>query len=72
MNSEVETDRDAAHGALLMLSMPPATTTFLYPDSILWAASMMDFRPLAQTLLMVVASDEDFMPAARATWRAGD
>lgn len=62
-----EIDGDATHGALLMLSMPPATTTLLYPDSILWAASMMDFKPLAQTLLIVVASEEVFMPALSAT-----
>lgn len=55
-----------------MLSMPPAATTSLYPEKMLWAANMIDFMPLAQTLLMVVASDLCFMPDARATWRAGD
>ena len=60
------------HGALLMLSIPPAATTDLSPSLMDWAASMTDFMPLAQTLLMVVASDVSLMPAPRATWRAGD
>ena len=60
------------YGALLMLSIPPAATTELSPSLMLWAASMTDFIPLAQTLLMVVASEVDFKPEARATWRAGD
>src|ERR1700722_10597088 len=55
-----------------MLSIPPATTTVLSPDRILWAAIMIDFIPLAQTLLTVVASELVFIPAPRATCRAGD
>ena len=55
-----------------MLSIPPATTTLLYPDEILCEARMMDLRPLAQTLLMVVASELGFMPEPRATCLAGD
>ena len=55
------------YGALLILSIPPAATTLLYPEEMLCAASMMDFIPLAQTLLIVVASEEVLMPAPNAT-----
>jgi hypothetical protein len=44
-----------------MLSIPPATITPLCPSWMLWLASMIDFMPLAQTLLMVVASVESGM-----------
>ena len=50
-----------------MLSIPPATTTDLYPDEMLCEASMIDLRPDAQTLLIVVASELVFIPAPRAT-----
>lgn len=40
-----------------MLSIPPATMTPLWPSWMFWAASIMAFIPLAQTLLMVVASE---------------
>lgn len=55
------------HGALLMLSIPPAATTERSPSLIDWAASMTDFMPLAQTLLIVVASELDLRPEERAT-----
>lgn len=44
------------YGAWDMLSIPPATMTPLWPSWMFWAASIMAFIPLAQTLLMVVAS----------------
>jgi hypothetical protein len=44
-----------------MLSIPPATITPLCPSWMLWLANMIDFMPLAQTLLMVVASVESGM-----------
>lgn len=40
-----------------MLSIPPATMTPLWPSWMFWAASIIAFIPLAQTLLMVVASE---------------
>jgi hypothetical protein len=58
--------------------MPPATTTERFwlppkPPSIMpWLASVIALRPEAQTLLMVVASDDWGMPEARRTCRAGD
>ena len=55
-----------------MLSIPPATTTLLCPEAIVWEASIIVLRPLAQTLLMVVASDLTERPAPSATCRAGD
>ncbi len=61
-----------AYGALLMLSIPPAATTLLSPIWMLCAARMTDFIPLAQTLLIVVASELLLRPALSAAWRAGD
>lgn len=52
---------------MLILSIPPATTMLLSPVEMVWEARMMDFRPLAQTLFTVVASDDDGIPAASAT-----
>jgi len=49
-----------------MLSIPPAATMLRSPDWIACAARMTDFMPDAQTLLIVVASDETLKPAARA------
>lgn len=39
-----------------MLSIPPATMMPLWPSWMFWVASIIAFMPLAQTLLMVVAS----------------
>lgn len=39
-----------------MLSIPPATMMPLWPSWMFWVASIIAFIPLAQTLLMVVAS----------------
>jgi hypothetical protein len=57
----------STYGALLMLSIPPAATTERSPSLMDWAASMTAFMPLAQTLLMVVASELDLRPDERAT-----
>ena len=50
-----------------MLSIPPAATTDRSPSLMLCAARMMDFKPLAHTLLIVVASELVWRPAASAT-----
>jgi hypothetical protein len=47
-----------AYGALDMDSNPPATMTSLTPSWMFWVANMIALRPDAQTLLMVVASEE--------------
>lgn len=39
-----------------MLSIPPATMMPLWPSWMFWVASIIAFMPLAQTLLIVVAS----------------
>src|SRR5690606_2307386 len=58
-------------GALLIDSMPPATTTAADPAVTRPAASTIAFMPEPQTLLMVVQPAEVGRPAARAAWRAG-
>ena len=58
-------------GALVIDSMPPATTIEAEPALIRSWASMMAFMPEPQTLLMVVAPAENGMPAATAACRAG-
>ena len=58
-------------GALLMDSMPPATTMLADPALIRSWPSMMAFMPEPHTLLMVVAPAASGMPAAREAWRAG-
>ena len=54
-----------------MLSMPPATTTSALPALIRSCASMIDFMPEPQTLLIVVAPVPSGRPAPRTAWRAG-
>ena len=56
---------------MFMFSMPPATTTSASPARISAAASMIDFMPLPQTRLIVVALVVTGRPALRAAWRAG-
>src|SRR5690606_32232952 len=58
-------------GALVIDSMPPATTTPADPALMMSWASMMAFMPEPHTLLMVVAPASSWMPAAREAWRAG-
>ena len=58
-------------GALVIDSMPPATTTEADPALIRSWPSMIAFMPEPQTLLSVVAPAEVAMPAPMAAWRAG-
>src|SRR5690348_17108432 len=58
-------------GALVIDSMPPATTTLAEPALIKSWPSMMAFMPEPQTLLSVVQPVEGGSPAANAAWRAG-
>jgi hypothetical protein len=58
-------------GALVMLSMPPATTMRAEPALIASCPSITAFMPEPQTLLIVVAPVDTGMPAAMAAWRAG-
>ena len=51
--------------------MPPATTTSLIPKEIDCAASITDFIPEEQTLLIVVDGTEDGIPAFIADCLAG-
>ena len=44
-------------GALVIDSMPPATTTSTSPARMSWSAIAMAFRPERQTLLMVIEGD---------------
>jgi hypothetical protein len=59
------------YGALLIDSMPPATTTSWSPRRIAWAASDTAFSPDPHTLSMVIAGTVTGRPALRAAWRAG-
>jgi len=54
-----------------MFSMPPAITRDEFPSRMLSTASMIDFRPLPQTLLIVIAGTESGMPAFRIACLAG-
>src|SRR5690348_4707500 len=58
-------------GALVIDSMPPATTTLAEPALIRSWPSMMAFMPEPQTLLSVVQPVEGGSPAANAACRAG-
>ena len=58
-------------GALVIDSMPPATTMSNSPARISWSASAMASRPDRQTLLIVSAGTVIGMPALTAAWRAG-
>src|SRR6476620_10559953 len=58
-------------GALVIDSMPPATTTVAEPDLIASWPNMIDFMPEPQTLLTVVQGAAAGIPAAIAAWRAG-
>ncbi len=59
------------NGALLMLSIPPATTISASPSRIDCAARAMAFIPEAQTMLTVTAAVLLGSPARMAAWRAG-
>ncbi len=54
-----------------MFSMPPATTTSASPTWIAWAASMTALSPEPQTLLTVIASTSQGIPARIAACLAG-
>jgi hypothetical protein len=56
---------------MLMFSMPPATTTSASPVWIAWAASMTVFRAEPHTLLTVMHSASQGMPALTAACLAG-
>ena len=58
-------------GALVIDSMPPATTTSNSPALISWAASAIASRPDRQTLLMVSEGTVIGMPPATAACRDG-
>ena len=58
-------------GALVIDSMPPATTTLAEPALIRSWASIMAFMPEPHTLLMVVQPAEVGRPAWSDAWRAG-
>src|SRR5690606_5365522 len=58
-------------GALVIDSMPPATTTLADPALIRSCASMIAFMPEPQTLLIVVQPVDLGSPAASEAWRAG-
>src|SRR5690606_13438294 len=58
-------------GALVIDSMPPATTTLAEPALIRSWPNMIAFMPEPQTLLMVVQPAEAGRPAFNAAWRAG-
>ena len=55
-----------------MLSMPPATTTSLWPREMDWDARVIAFRPEAQSLLMPVHMVSTGRPEWMEAWRAGD
>src|SRR4030042_2691245 len=59
------------YGALVMLSMPPATTTLSLPARIASDASMTAFRPEPQTLFMVRAATSSDSPPQSAACLAG-
>ncbi len=58
-------------GALVIDSMPPATTISTSPARISWSASAIVLRPERQTLLIVIDGTLIGMPAATAAVRAG-
>src|SRR5690242_9132894 len=58
-------------GALVIDSMPPATTTAAEPALIRSWPSMIDFMPEPHTLLMVVQPTAGGRPAPSEAWRAG-
>jgi hypothetical protein len=58
-------------GALVIDSMPPATTTSTEPALMASCASITAFMPEPQTLLMVVQAADVGTPAPIAAWRAG-
>ena len=59
------------YGALVMLSMPPATTKSTEPAASASEPMITVCMPLPQTLLTVVASTDLGRPALSAAWRAG-
>src|SRR6185312_2056996 len=58
-------------GALVLDSMPPATTTLADPALIRSWPSMMAFMPEPHALLSVVQPVDGGSPAPKAAWRAG-
>ena len=59
------------YGALVMLSMPPATMTSTLPAARASCAMIAACMPEPHILLTVVASTDLGRPAASAAWRAG-
>ncbi len=57
-------------GALVIDSMPPATTTSHSPSRTSWSASAMALIPDRHTLLTVSAGTDIGTPAPAAAWRA--
>src|SRR6478672_5799537 len=58
-------------GALVIDSMPPATTIVAWPEESSSAAIIAAFMPEPHILLMVVAGVDLSRPAPSAAWRAG-
>lgn len=58
-------------GVLDMLSIPPATTIWLVPSWMVWAAIMVAFIPEEHTLLIVVQTTVSGIPAPKAACLAG-
>lgn len=56
---------------LLMLSIPPATTTVDSPVWMDWAPRQIDFRPEPHTIWQLQAETGYGIPAATLAWRAG-
>src|SRR5438128_7513736 len=59
------------YGALVIDSIPPATTMELFPVCTACAASATAFNPEPQTLLIVMAPVAGDNPPKIAAWRAG-
>ncbi len=58
-------------GALVMLSMPPATITLAEPAASMSCANIIARMPEPHILLIVTAPVESGRPALRIAWRAG-
>ncbi len=58
------------YGALVIDSMPPATTRSAWPDWMRRSAIMIELMPDRQTLLIVVDGTDIGTPPSTAAWRA--
>ncbi len=61
----------SAYGALVIDSIPPATTTCTSPARIIWSAISTARIDEAQTLLIVSEGSSTGKPAPTVAWRAG-